>query len=265
MRIFDAHVRTDTRADEDLKNLAYFDTERLVTTAHAYKAFETAEQILEYFDWLCTEEVERVEHCGLRAHVALGVLPDATPRRSHPEVWTELPERLQHPSVVAVGEVGAWEDEESHWELFNRQLRIAKRLDLPVIATPPPGLKANMTYKMMLRAEQIGLAPSRVMMNYLDERLVETVLRDGLVAGVVVGSQDFDPRAAAEVISDAVEALGGADRIVLNSALRAGSSDVLGIPKTASALDEIGIEPEVIDRLAYTNAEELFFDGPVEQ
>lgn len=258
MRIFDAHVRTDTRSDEDLKNLDYFDTERLLTTAHAYKPFERAEDILAYFEWLRTEECERVERCGLDAHVALGVLPDATPRRSHPEVWTRLPRLLVESPVVALGEIGAWEDTNPQWELFERQVDIARDLELPIIATPPKGLKANMTYKMMLRIERIGLQPHRVMMNYLDERLVETVVRDGFVAGIAVGSPNVEPREAARVIVEAVESVGHADRIVLNSALRTESADVLGIPKTASALEDLGMSTDVIDKLAYRNAAELF-------
>lgn len=260
MRIFDANVRTDTRSDEDLKNLGYFDTERILTTAHAYRPFERAEDLLEYFEWLRTDERARIDRCGPEGYVAVGVLPDATPRRSHPEVWSELPDVLDRPHIVALGEVGAWEDTDRHWELFERQIRIAKEVGVPVVATPPTDLKVNMTYKMMLRIEEIGLPPDRVMMNYLDERLVETVVRDGFVAGLSVGTPNVDPRRAAEILVDTVESVGHADRIVLNSALRTGSSDVLGIPKTASTLDDLGIAEDVIDQLAYRNASRLLLD-----
>ncbi len=258
MRIFDAHVRTDTRSDDDLKNLDYFDTTDVLTTAHARRPFERAEDLLGYFEWLRNDECARIERCGPTPHAALGVLPDATPRRSHPEVWTHLPELLTRPRVVAVGEIGAWEDRDRHWELFERQARIAMELDLPILATPPSDLKANMTYKMMLRLEEIGVEPARVVMNYLDERLVETVVRDGFVAGVAVGTTDLSSKRAARTLVETIEAVGHADRIVLNSALRTGHSDVLGIPKTASELDALGLSEETIERLVYHNAAELF-------
>jgi predicted metal-dependent TIM-barrel fold hydrolase len=256
VRIFDAHVRSDTRSDEDLKNLRYFETRGMLTTAHAYRAFERAEDLLEYFEWLRTKEVERIEEAEMFAGAAIGVLPDARPRRSHPEVWAALPERLEQPGVLALGEVGAWEDSREHWELYERQLEMAGAIDKPVISTPPDDLKVNMTYKMMMRAERLDVAPSTMLMNHLDERMVETVVRDGFVAGVAVGTTNMPPREAAEAILETVEAVGHAERIVLNSALRAGSSDVLGIPKTASALADLGMDDETIEQIAFGNAVE---------
>lgn len=265
MRIFDAHIRSDTRSDDDLKNLAYFDTESVVTTAHARRQFERAEDLLAYFEELRTEEFERIESCGIDPHVAVGVLPDARPRRSHPEVWTEMPEVLERDRVSAVGEIGVWKDTDDQWELFERQVRMAKEAGLPIIATPPRELKVNMTYKMMLRIEEVGFPPDRAVMNHLDAKMVETVVRDGFVAGVALGVRDLDPRRAAEVVYEATRAVGHADRIVLNSALRAGASDVLGVPKTATALDEHGLDADVIDKLAYRNAAEVFAPETVQR
>ena len=256
MRIFDAHVRSDTRSDEDLKNLRYFETRGMLTTAHASRAFERAEDLLDYFEWLRTKELARIEGAEMFAGAAIGVLPDARPRRSHPEVWAALPDRLDQPGILALGEVGAWEDSREHWELYERQLEVAGGLGKPVISTPPEDLKVNMTYKMMMRAERLDITPETMVMNYLDERLVETVVRDGFVAGVAVGTTNLPPRDAAETILETVEAVGHAERIVLNSALRAGSSDVLGIPKTASALADLGMADETIERITFHNAVE---------
>lgn len=258
MRIFDAHLRSDTRSDDDLKNLAYFDTESAVTTAHARRQFERAEDLLAYFEELRTEECERIQACGIDPYVAVGVLPDARPRRSHPEVWTEMPEVLERGRVSAVGEIGVWSDTDDQWELFERQVRLAKEAELPIIVTPPRKLKVNMTYKMMLRIEEIGFPTDRAVMNHLDAKMVETVVRDGFVAGVALGVRDLDPRRAAEVVCEATRAVGHADRIALNSALRAGASDVLGVPKTATALEEQGVEAHAIDKVSYRNAAEVF-------
>lgn len=259
MKIFDAQIRSDICSDADLKNLAYFETERVITTTHAREDFERADDLIAYFDELTTGEVQRLRRCGLIPHVALGVTPDMQPRRAHFEVWRELPHLLQQPEVVAVGEIGAWEDNDRSWELFERQLDIARELDdMPVICVPPPELKVNMTYKMMQRIEKLGHGSNLCMMNRLDERLVETVVREGFVAGVSVGSQNLEPRAAAEMLADVIETLGSAERIVLNSSLRTGSVDILGIPKTVVALQDLGVETRVIEKLAYGNAMSLF-------
>ncbi len=259
MKIFDAQIRSDVCSDADLQNLHYFETERVVTTAHAPRNFERAEDLLAYFDDLCTDECARLRRCGLQPHVALGVLPNARPRRAHFEVWRELPFLLQQPEVVALGEVGAWKDTDEHWELFERQIAIAREAGpIPVIATPPADLRVNMTYKMMQHIEKLDMAPELVLMNRLDERLIETVVRDGFVAGVSVGTSNLEPRQAARLLAEVIERLGSADRIVLDSSLRTGATDVLGIPKTVVALQDIGVERRVIDKLVYGNAKALF-------
>lgn len=259
MKIFDAQIRSDICSEADLKNLEYFETERVLTSAHARREFERADDLIGYFDELTTEEVARLRRCGLIAHAALGVTPDMRPRRAHFEVWRELPHLLQQPEVVAVGEIGAWEDTEADWALFERQVDIASEAGgVPVICVPPPDLKVNMTYKMMQRIEKVGHVSSLCMMNRLDARLVETVVREGFVAGVSVGSQNVEPREAAEMLAEAVESVGSADRIVLNSALRTGGVDILGIPKTVVALQDLGVETRVIEKLIYGNAMSLF-------
>lgn len=263
MKLFDAQLRSDACSDDDLQNLHYFETEHVVTTAHAARDFERAEDLLEYFDGLTTDEFARLSRAGLEAHVALGVLPDARPRRAHFEVWDELPFMLEQPEVVALGEVGAWVDQEDHWELFERQVEIAKEVGpIPVIATPPGDLRVNMTYKMMQRFQDLGYPPHLVMMNRLDERLVETVVRDGFVAGVAVGGADLEPREAAPMLADAVDELGSPERIVLASSIRAGGSDVLSIPKTVVAMQDCGLDTHTIERLGYGNAKGLFLREP---
>lgn len=258
MKIFDAQVRSDTRTEEELRNLHYFGTERVVSTAHDIRRFELAEELLEYFRQLVEDEAARLRRCDLVAHVALGVLPPARPRRAHYEVWRELPEFLRREEVVAVGEIGAWEDTRSQWELFTLQAEMARDLDLPVIVTPPSTLHVNMTYKMMQRLQEVGLPPHRCMLNRVDERTAETVHAEGFVAGISVGFHHMEPRRAATLLGNLIEANGTDERIALNSALQRGAADILGIPKTVVALGESGVASESIQRLAYANAFTLF-------
>jgi predicted metal-dependent TIM-barrel fold hydrolase len=102
------------------------------------------------------------------------------------------------------------------------------------------------------------MTPGLALMNRLDERLVETVVREGFVAGVSVGASNLNPRKAARLLADVIEKVGSSERIVLDSALRSGGSDILGIPKTIVALQELGVEHRTIERLAYGNAMALF-------
>lgn len=259
MKIFDAQIRSDTRTDDELRNLHYFDTERVVTTAHARHRFEGAGELLDYFDTLLGPELDRLERCGLVAHAALGILPAGQPRRAYPEVWSRLGDLLAHDRVVAVGEIGAWEDTRAHWVLFDRLVYAAIDAQLPVIVTPPHKLRVNMTYKMMARLQKLGMPPDRCLMNLLDERTLPTVIEEGFVGGVAVGYRLLEPRQGAALLCDVMEAQpDGLDRTLLNSSLRRGAADILGIPKTIVALGEAGMGTEAIEKLAFGNAERFF-------
>ncbi len=258
MQIFDAHIRSDTRSGDDLKNLAYFGTERVLTAAHPKRPFERADDLLSYLDGLVTTEAERIRRAGLVPHVALGLLRASQPRRTHYEVWQEIPAMLGLPEVVAVGEIGAWDDEKAEWDLFERQAKLALQHDLPVLVATPSTLRVNMTYKMMARLQKLGFPPELAMFNHLDERLVETVVEEGFVAGVSVSPYHLDPRDAAPMVARVVDARGSADRIILNSALRTGGGDILGIPKAAVMLSDAGLPSSAVERLVYGNAMRLF-------
>ncbi|MBA2663959.1 MAG: hypothetical protein H0U74_16845 [Bradymonadaceae bacterium] len=262
MKIFDAHIHSDTCSDADLKNLSYFETRRVLTAAHAPRAFERAADLLDYFRELIDSECPRLRRCGLIPHVALGVVPKASPRRTHYEVWRELPALLECDEVVALGEVGVLEDSKTQWDLFERQVRIAmEHGPKPLLLTPPLYLRATMTYKMLQVLERVGYPPERAMINFLDERLVANVVQSGCVAGLAVGASSHEPRQAAGLVCAVIEALGSAERIVLNSGLRSGGADVLGVPKTIVALQELGVASGVIEELVWANAMQLFLPG----
>jgi predicted metal-dependent TIM-barrel fold hydrolase len=260
VKIFDAQIRSDTRPDSDLQNLQYFDTEHVITTAHNAEAFERADDIINYFSRLTSEELTRLERFGLKAHIALGVLPSARPERAYAEVWHDLPYLIKQPEVIALGEIGAWRDHSDHWELFERQVEIGLAYDgpMPLIVTPPKEFRVNMICKMMDRLNSMGYPPDQVMINRVGFELIETVLHEGFCAGISVGASNLPPRETATVIADVIEARGSPQRIIFNTSLSAGTADVLGIPKTVVELREIGVNPRIIEKLIYGNAKACF-------
>jgi uncharacterized protein len=258
LKIFDAHIRSEVCSDADLKHLSYFGTAVVITTSHDARSFESAADLIEYFEFLLGPEATRLGRCGLEAYVALGVLPTARPRRTHYEVWRRLPAMLDNPVVVAVGEVGVFEDSSDQWELFETQARMAREARKPLIVTSPAELRINQSYKMMQRLEKIGVSPSQVMINYTDERFIENVLHSGFYAGLAVGAATQEPRQAARWIAELLHRGARSEQIVINSALRVGGADVLAIPKTIEALGELGVPQDVISAMVWDNAENLF-------
>lgn len=261
MKIFDPHIRSRTQSDADLKNLAYFGTERVLSCLTVGRAPERAEELIAAMEAHAGAEVRRLERCGLEAGAALGVLPGMRPRRAHYEVWRKLPELLALPSVVALGEIGVWEDVVSQWELFDRQVKIAREAGIEaMIVTPPRDLRVTLTYKMMLRLEKLRVDPARVLVTHVDATTLVNVVQSGFGAGVAVGASTLEPRRAARVVREAIEALGSYDRIALSSALRVGGSDLLAIPKTVEALRALGSGDGEVEALIEGNARAII-DG----
>ncbi len=259
MTIFDPHIRSQSQSEDSLKHLNYFGTQGVLTTAYGHRRFANADDLIAYFDDLVGVERQRLNRCGLDGWVALGVSPEAEPERAHGSVWPALQERLQRSEVVALGEVGVWRDEEAQWELFQRQVRIARQLgSMPIVVTPPAELKITMTYKMMTWLERFGYPADRVVMGFMDEALLENVVASGFKAAVPLGATTNPPRRSAAFIAKVAREQ-GADSILLTASMRAGAGDVLGVPKVMEALaKEEGIDAAMIDRMVRANATELF-------
>lgn len=256
MKLFDAQARTATRTDDELRNLRYFGTTHVVTTPQLARAND-ADAVLAQLRALLDDEVARLRRLDLHGYAAIGLLPPAAPRRAHPELWSAFEACAHDPRVVAIGEVGVWEDTARQWQLFDAQLQVARRAELAVILTPPEQLPVTMTYKMMARVGEVGIAPERCLVNALDEATLGTVCEEGFVAGVAVGGGGA-PRGAARVIAktldDVPEAL---ERLVLTSALSHHASDILSMAKTVDALKKL-LPATALERVCYANAAQLF-------
>lgn len=260
MKIFDPYIRSRSQGGDDLRNLHYFGTEEVLTVAYGSKRFEDAGELLADFEELIEEEVRRLRRCGLIGHVALGVSPAAQPRRTHYEVWDALPKLLERPNVAALGEIGVWEDSQAQWQLFQRQVEMAREAGpLPILLMPPKELKRTLTYKMIGRLEKWDYPAELVVVNRVGERLARNVIESGCMVTIPVGAAGNDPRETARWIGALLgEVAGGEEKIMFSADLRATGADVLGVPKTMEALKGEGLGDEEVEKMVYQNARRLF-------
>ena len=259
MKRFDAQLRSETCSDDELRNLAYFGVTRAVTTAYDARRFHDADDLLKYFRRLVGHELDRLQRLDIDGYGAVGVHPRARPSRAHPRVWAELPGILGGARVVAVGEIGAWDDTRREWELFDLQVRLAQDHDLPVVLVAPADLKVTMTYKMMARLDKLAFDPGRCLLTRMVDPALSTAVREEFVCAVAAGEPHLEPREAASLLSalfdERPDAVG---RVVLSSSLDASATDVLGVPKLVEALQDLGADPGILERIAHSNAERFF-------
>ena len=246
MELFDPHIRSDARPDQDLDNLVYFDVRGGLITAHAPRPFVRAEDLITYWEWLLGPERERLARHGLRARVALGMPPRASPERASPGIWRALDGLLAREGAAAVGELSARSEEAGDWARLTRQLELAGRHELPVVIVPPRQLRVTMTYKMMERVREVEVEPGRAIFSGLDVRQAEIALAEGFGAALRVGPLGVPPRQIASHVEALLEAEPEAARarLMLTAGVRAGAADVLGLPGALQALRKHGIAEE---------------------
>jgi hypothetical protein len=161
-----------------------------------------------------------------------------------------LPEFAVKEGVVAIGEIGFDEQTALEEKYFRLQLDLARDLDLPVMVHTPHRDKKRGASRSMDIILEYKLAPSRVVIDHVNEETVAEVLNRGFWAGFSIYPHS---KMTAARMFDIVQSY-GAERLIVDSACDWGVSDPLSVPKTAMLLAERGIAPEEVRRVTYGNA-----------
>jgi uncharacterized protein len=229
--LFDAHLHPETLTDQDLESMALFGVRRALVVAH-HPAAETRPRALRaHFDNLLTEQLPRLERAGIRAWAALGIHPLAVPARGLHEMLSALPDYFTGGRVVALGEIGLHQGDESEEEAFLEQLALARRLKLRVLVHTPRRNKEAITRRTLTLLRASGVPPSRVLVDHTSRRTVRLVLECGHYAGVTVHPEELSGERAVALVREI-----GTERVVLDSDSGEGVGDILGLARAARLL-----------------------------
>lgn len=249
MPIFDAHIHADTRGWEDLHTLSLFGTRAVVTCAHDVFDFSGPQSVFDHYRRLLDFDCRRLRLNHIRPFVALGIHPEGIPREGVDEVLARLPEFLGREPVVAVGEIGLQEGNDREAEVLRRQLQIGKDLGKPCIIHTPQKNKAEVARLAMEVISQVGISLDLIVIDHVDSRIIEAVR--GFGSWLALSVQP--PKISAKEAASLVQAY-GSHRLLLNSDLAGGMSDVLSLPKAIFEMKSLGLTPEDIRKATYENA-----------
>lgn len=251
MRLFDPHVHMYARTTLDYEAMARAGIERIVEPAfwlgqrrrHAGSFFDYFEHMLEF-------ENKRAAQYGIRQYVALAMNPrEANDRPLAEEVLHELPRYLEHPNVVAVGEVGFDSHTPVEEEFFLRQAALAREFGLPLLVHSPHLDKAEGIRRLLQLLFEGGYDMSRVLIDHSVEDTTRDILRAGAWAGhTVYPITKLSPERAARIVLER-----GFERMMINSAADWGPSDPLMVPHTVEELRARGAPEPEIERLVWDN------------
>lgn len=247
-RIFDAHLHPERLSDVDLETLLHFGILRALAVAQA-AAEPSAEVLRAQLDGLLDEQLPRLERAGVEAFLAVGVHPRSVPRRGLEAVLDRLLQAFDHRRVVALGEIGLHHGGAAEEDALVEQLRLARRLRVPVLVHTPEHERERHTRRLLTLIRAHGPPPERVLVDHVSPRTLPLVLGCGHWAGLTIQVGALRAERAVLLVKRA-----GSERLVLNSDAGGRPGDLLSLARAVHLLGRAGLSERVLSRVAWSNA-----------
>jgi hypothetical protein len=256
----DPHIHMYARTTDDYEKMALAGIESVIDPAFWLgSARHYAGTFYDYFEHLLGYEAERAAQYGIQHHCALSVNPrEANDLALANEVLERLPEYLQRPGCVAVGEIGFDRITEAEEEVLRKQLRLAAERRMPAIVHTPHQYK-KVGVERILRVIDDEVVDQRLIL--VDHNTEETMPlfagRELWAALTVYPVTKLSPERAANIVRQY-----GVERLLVNSSADWGPSDVLSVPRVANLLLRLGVPREDVERLVFWNPLRFFAQSP---
>lgn len=252
MPYIDPHAHMISRTTDDYEAMAKAGVVAVIEPAFWIgQARTNVGSYRDYLSHILGFERFRASQFGVQHYCCIGLNSKEANNEPLAEAVMEiLPEFAVKEGVVAIGEIGFDEQTALEEKYFRLQLDLARELDLPVmIHTPHRDKKRGASRSMDIILEH-KLAPSRVVIDHVNEETVREVLERGFWAAFSIYPHS---KMTAPRMFDLIRSY-GAERMIADSACDWGVSDPLSVPKTAMLLAERGIAAEDVERVTYANA-----------
>ena len=258
MYYIDPHVHMISRVTDDYERMA-----RMGCVAISEPAFwagfdrGSAEAFRDYFRQLTEFEPTRAGWSGIQHFTWLCInAKEAENVSLSREVISIIPDFLDKPGVLGIGEIGLNKNTPNECTIFREHLELAaKTNELILIHTPHLQDKhkgTRMIVDMLLEDDRIE--PERVLIDHVEEHTVGLAKEDGFwCAMTLYPVTKCTPSRAADIIESY-----GDDRIMVNSAGDWGPSDPLAVPDFVMEMRRRGHSETKIKKIVYDNPLEFF-------
>jgi predicted metal-dependent TIM-barrel fold hydrolase len=257
MRYIEPHAHMVSRTTDDYERMALAGC-RAVCEPAFWAGFDRSspENFRDYFLQLTDYEPRRAAKHGLKHYSWICLNPKESEDAGFAnEVLKFIPEFLDKPNVLGIGEIGLNKNTRTELAVFEKHLAIAdKHNALVLVHTPHLEDKLKGTRLILDALRNFPkILPERVIIDHVEEHTVREVLARGHWAGITLYpiSKCTAPRAA-----DILETC-GTERLWVNSACDWGVSDPLAPPKLGLELHARGHSWKAIDRVLFHNPREF--------
>jgi len=252
MRFIDPHIHMLARTTDDYERMAAAGIVAIIEPA--FWVGQPRTHVGTYIDYLSTLvgwERFRAAQFGIRHYCTIGLnSKEANNQALAEQVLEILPRYLVKEGVVAVGEIGYDDQTDAEDEVYRAQLAMAKEFDMLVQVHTPHRDKKRGTTRSMDVAEEVGVEPSRVIIDHNNEETVQEVLDRGFWAAFTIYPHT---KMGNERMVEIARRY-GSERIMIDSSADWGVSDPLAVPKTAKLMLERGIARADVEAICYGNA-----------
>lgn len=253
MRYIDPHIHMVSRVTDDYARMAQAGCVA-VTEPAFWAGFDRSspQGFYDYFRQLTESEPQRAATYGIRHYTWLCINPkEAEDPGFAREVMALIPQFLDAPNVLGIGEIGLNKNTRNELAILEEQIALAAAHDrLILVHTPHLEDKLKGTRLIMdAIARNADIDPGRVLIDHVEEHTVAPVLDRGYWAGMTLyPDSKCTPQRAADIIETY-----GSERLWINSAGDWGPSDPMSVPQCRHEMRMRGHDEATIARITYNN------------
>ena len=243
MAYIDPHIHMVSRTTDDYQCMAQAGCVAITEPAF-WAGFDrsSSQGFFDYFRQLTDTEPKRAATYGIKHHCWLCINPkEAEDVGFAREVISIIPEFLDCPTVLGIGEIGLNKNSKNELIILEEQLALAESTNqLVLVHTPHLEDKLKGTNLIMDAIDNTSLDPTRVLIDHVEEHTIKSVLDRGFWAGMTLYP---DSKCTPQRAADCIE-MYGTERLWINSAGDWGPSDPLAVPKCRLELASRGHSEE---------------------
>jgi predicted metal-dependent TIM-barrel fold hydrolase len=258
MYYFDPHIHMVSRTTDDYEQLAKMGCVGLSEPAF-WAGFDrgSVDSFRDYFRQLTDFEKRRAQQYGIRHFTWLCInAKEAENVHLSRDVIAMIPEFLDQPTVLGIGEIGLNKNTPNEAIVFLEHVDLAVQHDQSILIHTPH-LEDKFQGTMMILdmlCDDSRLDRNRVLVDHVEEHTVRHVIEEGFWAGMTLYPvSKCTPSRAVDMIE-----MYGPDRLLVNSAGDWGPSKPTAVPDFILEMRRRGHSESLIRRIVYDNPIEFF-------
>jgi uncharacterized protein len=258
MYYFDPHIHMVSRTTDDYEQLAKMGCVGVSEPAF-WAGFDrgSVDSFRDYFRQLTDFEKRRAQQYGIRHFTWLCInAKEAENVHLSRDVIAMIPEFLDQPTVLGIGEIGLNKNTPNEAIVFLEHVDLAVQHDQSILIHTPH-LEDKFQGTMMILdmlCDDSRLDRNRVLVDHVEEHTVRHVIEEGFWAGMTLYPvSKCTPQRAVDIIE-----MYGPDRLLVNSAGDWGPSKPTAVPDFMLEMRRRGHSESLIRRIVYDNPIEFF-------